>query len=430
MFVLKNAWAALGRVKWRTALTALLALLVSFSAAVDLAVLRADDKANNETYQSQKASAVIRPSAKVTAKRDGADSNYTANYMTWDMYTKYAEAVQKNNLTFEYTLATSVPVRASKSLQAIAAKSDTSEDNTGGNLTLQAFYTNDAAKINDYGTFKVVKGKQLNYKTANDGVLVSQAVAKKNNLKVGDKVTVGNPTKASETYKFTVRGIYEYTGETPAGYGSDAKYAKDNRENVVYTSYINFAQSGLDVAGTKGWAIPNLNIIFTLTDPATYNKFVRLVTKAKLDTSKFAISSPSLDAYKKRIAPLDAAAKAARTLQQTSAGQDAAADAGAQRHTDDIGIALSRTGPDLAQQHTVGIVGDGDGQIKLTLQRTFNVHADPPREIAAGPRDHAAAAVDLARGGHSDAFESRRVRGQKFVDGCLHGVQNRPEDPE
>ena len=159
----------------------------------------------------------------------------------------------------------------------------------------------------------MVKGKQLNYKTANDGVLVSQAVAKKNNLKVGDKVTVGNPTKASETYKFTVRGIYEYTGETPAGYGSDAKYAKDNRENVVYTSYINFAQSGLDVAGTKGWAIPNLNIIFTLTDPATYNKFVRLVTKAKLDTSKFTISSPSLDAYKKRIAPLDAAAKAART---------------------------------------------------------------------------------------------------------------------
>lgn len=79
------------------------------------------------------------------------------------------------------------------------------------------------------------------------------------------------------------------------------------------------------------------------------------------------------------------AAKAARTLQQTSAGQDAAADAGAQRHTDDIGIALSRTGPDLAQQHTVGVVGDGDGQAEGTLQRTFNVHADPPREIAAGP---------------------------------------------
>ena len=119
------------------------------------------------------------------------------------------------------------------------------------------------------------------------------------------------------------------------------------------------------------------------------------------------------------------AAKAACALQQTSAGQDAAADAGAQRHTDDIGIALSRTGPDLAQQHTVGIVGDGDGQAEGTLQRTFNVHADPPREIAAGPRDHAAAAVDLARGGYSDALEPRRVRGQKFVDSRLHGIQDR-----
>ena len=72
MFVLKNAWAALGRVKWRTALIALLALLVSFSAAVDLAVIRADDTANNETYQSQKATAVIRPNAQTQAKRDGA----------------------------------------------------------------------------------------------------------------------------------------------------------------------------------------------------------------------------------------------------------------------------------------------------------------------------------------------------------------------
>ena len=136
--------------------------------------------------------------------------------MTWDMYTKYAEAVQKNNLTFEYTLATRCRCAPASRCRRSRRKSDTSEDKTGGNLTLQAFYTNDAAKINDYGTFKVVKGKQLNYKTANDGVLVSQAVAKKNNLKVGDKVTVGNPTKASETYKFTVRGIYEYTGEAPA----------------------------------------------------------------------------------------------------------------------------------------------------------------------------------------------------------------------
>ena len=75
--------------------------------------------------------------------KEGWDS---ANYMTWDMYTKYAEAVQKNNLTFEYTLATSVPVRASKSLQAIVAKSDTSEDKTGGKFDSQIETGVDKAK--------------------------------------------------------------------------------------------------------------------------------------------------------------------------------------------------------------------------------------------------------------------------------------------
>lgn len=314
MFVLKNAWAALGRVKWRTALTVLLALLVSLSAAVDLAVLKADDKANNETYKSQTTTAVIRPRAEIVAKRDGADSSYTANYITWNMYVKYAEAVQKNNVTFDYTLAASLPVRASESLQAIAAKSDTSEDKTGGNLTLQSFYSAETAKDNDYGTFKVVKGKNLNYKTENDGVLVSQALAKKNNLKVGGKVTFGNPTKPSETYKATVCGIYEYTGEAPAGYGSDAKYAKDNRENVVYTTLSNFEQNGLAATDAKGWSIPNFNIVFSLSNPATYNKFVRLVKEAKLDTSKYTISSPSLAAYKKSIAPLDSAAANARVM--------------------------------------------------------------------------------------------------------------------
>ena len=271
MFVLKNAWAALGRVKWRTALIALLALLVSFSAAVDLAVIRADDTANNETYQSQKATAVIRPNAQTQAKRDGADSSYTDKYLTWEKYSTYATAAQSNNVTFNYTLATSVPVRESKSLQAIAAKNDTSEDKTGGNLTLQAFYTLDAAKINDYGYYKVVKGKHLSYKTQSDGVLISQALA-------------------------------------------DAKYAKDNRENVIYTTYINFAKNGLDTTEATGWAIPNLNIIFSLANPSTYNTFVRLVKKAKLDTKTYEITSPSLTAYKKSIEPLDSAASAARIM--------------------------------------------------------------------------------------------------------------------
>ena len=127
-------------------------------------------------------------------------------------------------------------------------------------------------------------------------------------------MTVGNPSKASDTYTFTVRGIYEYDSDVPEGNGSDAKYAKDNRENVIYTTYINFAKNGLDTTEATGWAIPNLNIIFSLANPSTYNTFVRLVKKAKLDTKTYEITSPSLTAYKKSIEPLDSAASAARIM--------------------------------------------------------------------------------------------------------------------
>lgn len=111
-----------------------------------------------------------------------------------------------------------------------------------------------------------------------------------------------------------MRGIYEYDNDVPEGNGSDAKYAKDNRENVIYTTYLNFAKNGLDTTEATGWGVPNLNIVFSLANPSTYNKFVRAVKKAKLDTKTYEITSPSLTAYKKSIEPLDSAASAARIV--------------------------------------------------------------------------------------------------------------------
>ena len=118
-------------------------------------------------------------------------------------------------------------------------------------------------------------------------------------------------------------------------------------------------------------------------------------------------------------------AKAPRTLKQTAAGQDSPADTRAQRHADNIGVPSGSTGPYLAQQHTVGIVGHRHRQAEGTLQRALYSNADPPREIAAGPRDHAAAAVDLPGGGHTDARKFRCVLSQKITDRTLHRVKYR-----
>ena len=96
-------------------------------------------------------------------------------------------------------------------------------------------------------------------------------------------------------------------------------------------------------------------------------------------------------------------AKTAGTFQQAAAGQDAAAHAGAQRHTDDIGTALRPADPYFAKGHAVGVVGHRDGQAKVLLQRGLDGAADVVGEIAAGTGHDALAAVDLAGGGHADA---------------------------
>ena len=73
MFVLKNAWAAVMRRKWRSLLTLLIALLVTFGSMFGLAVAAENETANGATYDAQQANATITLSDKGFAERDGAN---------------------------------------------------------------------------------------------------------------------------------------------------------------------------------------------------------------------------------------------------------------------------------------------------------------------------------------------------------------------
>ena len=195
----------------------------------------------------------------------------------------------------------------------IRDSSGASQNETGGDFTLTSFYNEAAVDANEYGTFKVVEGNKLNYQdvTARD-VLISQELAKKNNLKAGSTITVGNPANAKTTYTFTVGGIYTYT-DTPQGVqGADAQFAKDNRDNVIYTSYYDFAASGLDTTEGTGWAVPDINIVFTLANPQAYEQFTSAL-KPDLPEG-FAVSSPTIDAYNHSLEPLDKLANTTKVM--------------------------------------------------------------------------------------------------------------------
>lgn len=315
MFVAKNAWAELRRHPWRTALMVIVSLLVTMWSVFGAAVMHEYHAAHGEGYEGLKPQAVVRMTDTALSDRNGDDADWTKRYITWNEYNVLGAAAQSKHVQFDYSVVASVPVRSTDSFKAIttSATSGASQNETGGDFTLTSFYNEAAVNANEYGTFKVVEGNKLNYQdvTARD-VLISQELAKKNNLKVGSTITVGNPANAKTTYTFTVGGIYTYT-DTPQGVqGDDAQFAKDNRNNVIYTSYYDFAASGLDTTEGTGWAVPDINIVFTLANPQAYEQF-KSALKPDLPEG-FAVSSPTIDAYNHSLEPLDQLANTTKVM--------------------------------------------------------------------------------------------------------------------
>ena len=315
MFVAKNAWAELRRHPWRTALMVIVSLLVTMWSVFGAAVMHEYHAAHGEGYGALKPQAVVRMTDTALSDRSGDDADWTKRYITWEEYNVLGAAAQAKHVQFDYSVVASVPVRSTGSFKAIttSATSGASQNETGGDFTLTSFYNEAAVDANEYGTFKVVEGNKLNYQdvTARDA-LVSQKLAKKNNLKVGSTITVGNPANAKTTYTFTVGGIYTYT-DTPQGVqGADAQFAKDNRNNVIYTSYYDFAASGLDTTEGTGWAVPDINIVFTLANPQAYEQF-KSALKPDLPEG-FAVSSPTIDAYNHSLEPLDQLANTTKVM--------------------------------------------------------------------------------------------------------------------
>ena len=315
MFIFGQAWKMLCRHPLRSLLIVLVSAAIAMWSTFGGAVLQENHKARTETLDKQSNTAVIRPSSQLLETRQGDDSSWTEHYLSWSDYDKLASAGQTQGMQYKYTVAESVPVRESKSVQAITTgkTSDASADKTGGNLTLQSFYTAEAAQANEYGPYEVVEGKGLDYQNSlAQNVLISEALAKKNNLKVGSTITIGNPTDAKKTYEYTVVGIYRYTGNPDNAQGDDAKFAKDNRNNVLYTTYTTFAVNGFDTTKGKGWSIPDLNVVFTFQNRSDIDKFAAAL---KADLPKgFTVSSPTITHYMQSIEALGTLAGTTRII--------------------------------------------------------------------------------------------------------------------
>ena len=89
MFVLKNAWAQLIRHKWRTLLTLIVTTVVAFGSLFGLSIGQANTTATTTDRDALAPGAVVRMTAAQQAKRDGADPDWTKNYLSTNDYNDY-----------------------------------------------------------------------------------------------------------------------------------------------------------------------------------------------------------------------------------------------------------------------------------------------------------------------------------------------------
>lgn len=166
-----------------------------------------------------------------------------------------------------------------------------------GDLNVQGVLsTANLAAFTD-GTSELTSGKAL---TADDVdknvVLIEKSLAEANDLAVGDKITISNPTDDTATYELTIKGIYETTTSDNA---MAANFNFLNPSNQIYVPYT-FANT------LKGDTYDNGvdSVIYNLDDPENVDSFVKAAEATGLDTDTFTLQTDTA-VYEQMIQPIE-----------------------------------------------------------------------------------------------------------------------------
>ena len=394
MFVLKNAWRSVVRNAGRNILIVIIVAVIAAAATIGLAIRNAAQVARDTGLSSTTVTATIAvdrdqmmSGAMQSSTSDGKpDKNamreaLDQNSLSLSDYKKYAKASRVPVTTY-YTETTSVngtddfqPVETTTSNSERSDSSDSSlsdsvdsrnggdvpSDQNGqngqngqnsqnsqngqsaqgghggfgglasGDFSLVGFSSDTAVSNASNGSFTMVKGKVFGYGTDSDGqVIIPQALATFNGLKVGSAITVEDLSGSDTTYTLTVAGIYKNDSSTDTGSHGPMGGTSSDPDNAIYTSVSTLKKLGLstesaaassdsadssdsDSATQTSASRTQLSFSYVLGSKDDYETFASDVKKAGLD-STHKVSSADVENYKSSLVPLDNLAKFALTL--------------------------------------------------------------------------------------------------------------------
>ena len=323
MYIFKNAFKSITRSKTRNVLIGIIITVIAVSSCIALSIKNAANEVEqtyldsyNVTAQLTLDRSLLRNNARNSSESFDPKSfmssvqNITAadiiKYGESEYVKSYLFSIQTNMNSANLTKVTEDVQTNSNGDKQFAGRGDMAGVSSG-DFRVIGYNSLDAMTQFINSTYKITKGEIFSIDSNNNSCVISTELAEENELDVGSTFTLNNPNNESETYTFTVTGIYEDSS-------ADGEFSMfSGSANQILTSYNslnNIVTKSNEAESTK------LNVqtsgTFNLTNSNVIDQFTaELKTKG---LSEYYTVSTNLESFNQSIAPLKNLSSFATTM--------------------------------------------------------------------------------------------------------------------
>lgn len=239
MYILKNAYRNITRMKGRNIVIGIIVTCITIGACIALSI----EKSGNNLIASYKDSNPVEVSFGIEKSRIEQGSNTTTSTiekMTVSDIKKYSDSDYVTS--YYYTLESTLSANDITPVSDTETNTEEEEGSQRGGMKMMNMGDyritsySDASYISEFteGTKRMTSESMFTLSDTGDDIIISETLAEINDLEVGDKITFYNPEDEETTYTLTITGLYEDNTDTDEN--GFMKMNAMNSSNQIYTT--------------------------------------------------------------------------------------------------------------------------------------------------------------------------------------------------
>jgi len=341
MYILKNALKNISRSLGRNILIGIITFAIAVSGCVALSIKEAAKTAEEDTLNRLSITASIGVNMQEFQSEAGTDrtalrelmSKYPA--VTLDDMQKYAksEYVKAFNYSLQSSISKGEGIEPYSDTEATASSSvtDKTQNNDSnrpeglsgsfgrmgqqGDFTIIGYSSENAMTSFISGTNVISEGEIFTFEAEDNTCIISDVLAKYNQIKVGDTITLTNPNVDTETYQLIIKGIYSASSTETSSENAMKFSTSQEPSNYIYTNFktlesitknsaTNATISADDNGNETTTALRTQeNGIYSFTDVAAFKNFKKDVTTLGL-SKYYTVNSTDVSNYESSLIPI------------------------------------------------------------------------------------------------------------------------------